>query len=715
MRTFPVSRRFIFVFIFILSLILAAGGASTSGQEASAPAKNPDTAPALKSAPDTAPADTAGAGKQVASAPDKNSETAPALLSTPDPAPTDTAGAGKKAAVVVQTQSIVRKDAKIDFTAAPVHTPMVLEGEVADISFRITDATTGAPIQTLLPSAWLDIKRDAAPKEGTPAAVIPVLSCDEKIRSYLRGILGYRPTLDLNSYFVLGMNNDSTISVIDPVLGISNYTQLFTMIYLKNPGEDWTADREEKFLFITMPKSHAVAVANTETFKLVKEIPAGQRPIRIAAQPDKKYLWVGNEPSQKDESGVTVIDADKQEAVARIKTGGGRHEFAFTDDNRYAFVTNGADNTLSVVDIKKLKLVKTIKTGGRPLAVDYSGQSKAAYVASEDGSILVVDGKTLRVVKTLALKPGISALRFAPGERWAFVANARENTFSIIDASNNSVAHTIKAGKEPDQIIFTKAFAYIHSRKAPTVTLLELANLGKEGTPPIVNVEAGTKAPADSPYSSRADAISPSRGEGHSLIVNPADNVIYYYMEGMNVPMGSFRVGGGQVPRAVRVVDRSLKETEQGVYSMRIRVPGSGKFDVAFFLDTPSVVHCFEFEAKPHPLFEQSRRKPDIEVLTPERRVKVQENLPVRFRFIYQATGEVIKDAADVAIRATHASGMPVEAYPATYVGDGVYEVVFKFKQPGPYMAVITSRKLKINQGSVIPLMLTAAPGEAKN
>ena len=59
--------------------------------------------------------------------------------------------------------------------------------------------------------------------------------------------MGIRPQIDLNSYFVMVLNRDPSISVIDPVVGISGITSLYTTIQLKRPGADWTKDELEKW------------------------------------------------------------------------------------------------------------------------------------------------------------------------------------------------------------------------------------------------------------------------------------------------------------------------------------------------------------------------------------------------------------------------------------------------------------------------------------
>ena len=120
------------------------------------------------------------------------------------------------------------------------------------------------------------------------------------------------------------------------------------------------------------------------------------------------------------------------------------------------------------------------------------------------------------------------------------------------------------------------------------------------GQPDVVKFPGGQNAPADSPVGASADVIVPAPEGNSVLVANPADRVIYYYSEGMAAPMGSFQ-NYRRNPRAVMVIDRSLREISSGVYSTTTKLPKSGIYDVAFLLDSPRVTHCFSAEAKPNP------------------------------------------------------------------------------------------------------------------
>ena len=107
-----------------------------------------------------------------------------------------------------------------------------------------------------------------------------------------------------------------------------------------------------------MPLANQVAVVDTSTWKTISNIDTGTKPARVRLQPDERYLWVASD------GGVTVIDTTTLKVVTRIETGKGRHDFDFSNDNRFAFVTNQDDGTLSVIDIQKLAKLKDLKLAG---------------------------------------------------------------------------------------------------------------------------------------------------------------------------------------------------------------------------------------------------------------------------------------------------------------------------------------------------------------
>jgi YVTN family beta-propeller protein len=441
----------------------------------------------------------------------------------------------------------------------------------------------------------------------------------------------------------------------------------------------------------------------------------GSKPSRVRLQPDGKYVWVGNDAGAPDKpSGVTVIDTNTLKVVAQVPTGNGRHEIDFSSDNRFAFVTNETDGTLSVIDIQKLAKVKDLKTGAPATSLAFSAIGNALYLVNEaDGSITVVDTRSQQIETRIQTKPGIKQVRFAPGGRWGFVPNPKENVVYVFDASTNRLAHTISVDNGPDQVAFTDTFAYLRSTGSTEVSMVRLSTLTVQ--PDIAKFPGGQTAPAEASMEASADIIVPAPEGNSVLVANPADRVIYYYSEGMAAPMGSFQ-NYRRIPRGLMVVDRSLREVTSGVYSTTTKLPKSGVYDVAFLLDSPRITHCFSAEAKPNPDVPREKQVAiRIEYLNKDNRLRVDENYKLRFKVVDTGTLKARSDLKDLRVLTMLSSGIWQKRDFARSVGDGVYELDIKVPRTGSYFVFVESRSQGVAFRQLPYLTLQAAAATASN
>jgi DNA-binding beta-propeller fold protein YncE len=594
-------------------------------------------------------------------------------------------------------QKIVKDGVEIEFTVEPVKSPPLMAGQDAIFRFKIRDTTTKTPLTGIKPAAWV-AQRDRLGPTGPD-------QCRAKIQAFLQGSLRARPDVDLNAFYLLALNEQANISVIDPLIGFGG-SKLITMVLLKSPGEDWVLTSDRSKLFVSMPLVNHVAVVDTTTWKVLADVPTGAKPTRLALQPDEKYLWVG------DDTGVTVIDTSTLKAK-QIATGAGGHDIAFATNNKFAFVTNRDDGTLSIVDVPALKKLKDVKTGKPASSLAFSPLSKALYVTNEvDGRISVVDGTTHELLANIATKPGIKTVRFAPGGRWGFAPNPLTSNVYIFDASTNRLIHEQPVGEAPDQVAFTSTLAYVRSLRTEQVSGIRLSTVGDKID--MVKFPGGQKAPgASSVFASSADAFVPAPEAGAMLLANPADQMIYYYSEGMAAPMGNFQ-NYRRVPRAVKVVDRSLREESLGVYSTTARLPKEGVYNVSLLLDTPRVVHCFEAVAQSNPAIRPDRKTSlRIEYLNKEKPLTIGEDHKIRFRLTERETKRPNSLLTDVGVLVFLSPGMWQERHVARSVGDGLYEVTVNVPERGVYFVFVESPSQRIQYRELPYLMLHAnAPGQ---
>ncbi len=574
----------------------------------------------------------------------------------------------------------------------------LLAGTEAQVRFKIVETTGRQSLRNIRPVAWIDRRTGAQ----TPNAK----ECREKIQQFLQPSFSQRPTLDLNSFFVLALNHEPNISVIDPLSGFGG-SKLYTLIALNSSGEDWVMSADRKRLYVSMPAANQVAVIDLQTWKPIANIDAGTKPMRIALQHDGRYLWVGNDATSEADDGVTVVDTESLKVAGRIKTGLGHHEIAFSDDDSLAFVTNKTGGTLSVIDVRRLAKVTDVKVGSLPATIVVSSLGKSVYVGNEgDGTIVALDASRFAILARMKAQPGLRTIRISPSGRFGLAVNPLENTVYIFDVSANRMIHSVPVGVGADQITFTTDFAYVRSSGSEFVTMIKLTGLEKEAS--VSRFPAGEHAPKESPAASLADAVVPGPENGSVLVANPADKMIYFYTEGMAAPMGSFQ-NYRRDPKALLILDNGLREAAGGIYTTTVRLADAGHYDVAFLLDSPRVVNCFNFTVAENPrLVRQGPAPIKIVPVMKETNPRVGVRYNVRFKVIDTETNRPKENIEDFGVLVFLAPGIWQQRAAAKPAAGGEYEMSFVPPQAGVYYVFFQSPSLGFRFNQLPPLTLQA-------
>src|SRR5882724_613551 len=603
------------------------------------------------------------------------------------------------------SQTYTKEGVSVEFSIQSISTARGQgSGLVADtdaiVSFKIVDANERKALSNLRPAAWIDRRE--------PGQVAPdARECREKVQSFLQPSFNRRPNIDLNAYLILALNLQPNISVIDPISGFGG-SKLYTLVPLASSGEDWIMSVDKKRLYVSMPRVGQIAVVDTTAWKVVANIDAGINPTRIALQHDGRYLWVGNDDVDEKNSGVTVIDALTLKRVAEMKTGAGHHEIAFTENDQFAFITNKHDGTLSVMDVRKLARGADVKVGALPVSIAFSSISKAVYVANEgDGTIVVIDGQRHSILARMSTARGVRSLRLPPDGHFGFVVNPVTNKVYIFDLASNRVRTSAPVEPGADQLTFTREFAYVRARDSEFVTMIKISDLDKSEEVAVTRFPAGQKAPSNSPASSFADAMVPAPGEGAVFVANPADKVIYYYTEGMAAPMGSFQ-NYRRDPKALLILDHSLIETARGTYATTVRLPGPGRYDIAFLLDSPRVVNCFDVTIAENAAQPKPAAAIKIDPLSNQSNARVGEPYNLRFRVTDAASNQGKVNLQDMGVLVFLAPGIWERRDWARSLGDGVYEMSFVPPRAGLYYLYFQCPSLGVQYKQVTPLILEA-------
>ncbi|HLL75604.1 MAG TPA: cytochrome D1 domain-containing protein [Pyrinomonadaceae bacterium] len=588
-----------------------------------------------------------------------------------------------KAAPASVSDRFEKDGVRIDYTveaATPEGGRGLVAGADAVVRLRITDANAGQPIKGLHPAAWVSSR--AAARETDE------VECRDKVRTFLGGLLSARPDVDLNSYSMLTLNHDKTITFLNPQISFSR-TKIEAIVVLPARGADWALSHKKEFVYVSMPDASAVAVVDAARKKLLTTIPmpAGSRPVRVALQPDGRHVWIGLDGSPA----VAVIDAATNKLARTVTVGAGLHTFAFTADGRFAYVTNSASDTVTAVNAATLERVADIRVGKTPAPAAYSSASQQLYVASiNDGTVSVIDPRSQQVVKQIALSRGVVALRFDPSGRYGFAVNQVESRVSVIDAASDRVAGSFEVAKGPDQVVFTRGYAYFRATAVEKFSLVDLNEIAK-GKFGAVDVQAGRKTPADAPEELGPSDMIAATPEGRSvMIANTPDQMIYYYVEGMMAPMGTF-TNYKRRPLAILIVDRSLNEAEPGVYSATFRLTGAGSYDVPVLLDQPRMLKCFRLEVAESADGPTARERAGLaaEATFKGARFAPAEAVTLKFKITDPATGAGLVGLKDVGVLVFEPPGIWQQRQYARELGDGFYEVSQIFPRAGLYNVML--------------------------
>ena len=589
------------------------------------------------------------------------------------------------------TRRLTRQGISVELTIQPVDRAAAAplrEGDDVVVRFSLRDAATNSPVTGASPAAWLDHLSEG---EHTSSE-----QCVGKVKRFAEGGALSAADLDLTVHYVVALNDDATITVVDPRFGYGD-TRLLALIPLASPGEDWALLADQTRLFVSLPESHAVASIDTATWKVTETMSTGVRPVRLALQPDQGYLWASyRQDSPDDPSGVLVFSARDRKLVATIQTGRGAHELAFSTDSRFAYVTNGGDGSVSIVDVRQLAKVADVQTGPQPVAIAFSDLAQAVYVAhAGDGSVAVIGAARRDVMARMRAEPGVGKLRFLPGGRFGVLLNPRINALDVVDTSSNTIVQHATMDAGPEQIAFSNKLLYIGHRDSEIVLMIPIESLGAPGVAiSAADFPGGQHALGRKSHPTPADAIVQASGENAALVANAADKAIYFYKEGMAAPMGHFS-NYGREPRAVLSVERNLRERRPGVYETTIRLVGSGTYDLAFLLDQPRLVQCFDLTVAPDTTKADTSPLAEVEARDAPSETAAGQSVRLVLRVVDKATGTPKAGVPDLRVLII----CPGEWQSSQFAQErsaGLYEIDVSPPRPGEYFVYVDSVSLRV-------------------
>jgi YVTN family beta-propeller protein len=291
-----------------------------------------------------------------------------------------------------------------------------------------------------------------------------------------------------------------------------------------------------------------------------KSLPLGDLPLNIAVSPTKKYIAVTN--NGQSVQSIQLIDALNDKVLSSIEIPKSWYGLKFSADEKFLYASGGNDNWILkyAVQNKKLILSDSIKLGDKwpykisPAGIEIDDAKQSMYVVTkENSSLYTVDLKTKKSDSLLLGAEAFTCL-LSSDKKALYISLWGGDKILIYSPQQKKLIDSISVGDNPNDICFTKEGKYLFVANANdnSVSVIDVA---KRKVIETLNAALYPNAPSGS----TTNSVALSADEKTLYIAN-ADNNCLAVFDVSN--LGSSKSKGfipvGWYPTCVRVIGNKI-------------------------------------------------------------------------------------------------------------------------------------------------------------
>ena len=287
----------------------------------------------------------------------------------------------------------------------------------------------------------------------------------------------------------------------------------------------------------------------------------GDLPLNIAVSPSKKLMAVTNN-GQSDQT-IYLIDPIKQAILDTILIAKSYIGLAFTSDGKSLYASGGNDNIIIHYDITNRKLVPkdTIVVGATwPNRIDPSGiaiddKKGLLYVAtSENNSLYVLDINSKKIVKQFNLGGEGYTCLLSPNKKTLYITCWGCDKVILFDTDKQEIAGSIPVGDNPNDMCLTKDGKYLYVANANDNSVSIIATAQRK----VIETLNAALYP-DAPTGSTTNGLALSEDEKTLYIANADNDCLAVFDLGT---LGQSKSRGyiptGWYPTCVKVIGKTI-------------------------------------------------------------------------------------------------------------------------------------------------------------
>ncbi len=239
------------------------------------------------------------------------------------------------------------------------------------------------------------------------------------------------------------------------------------------PAED--PDSEGRLLVLNKHDNNLM-VLDVPSYRLLATVAVGEEPHEVAATPDGRKAYVANARGRS----ISVVDLRgyKVARMIRSESLSFPHGLQVTPDGRHLLVTSEGSGRLFLIDAARDVILRSVTTSQkRAHMVAILRGGRRAYVANvASDSLTVLALPDLRIVRNLKVGSGPEGIAASPNGRWIVTALQGTDQVAIVDAGSHEVMARLPTGRTPIRVAITpNSFtALVANRTSDDVSIIDL-------------------------------------------------------------------------------------------------------------------------------------------------------------------------------------------------------------------------------------------------
>ena len=292
-----------------------------------------------------------------------------------------------------------------------------------------------------------------------------------------------------------------------------------------------------------------------------RHLPLGDLPLNMAVAPSGRLLAVTNN-GQSDQS-IQLIDTEKQVVLDSLPVGKAWLGLTFAQDGKTLYASGGHDNWILSIDVSngRLNPLDTLVLGSpwperiSPAGIAVDDKRQLLYVVTtEDNSLYVIDILTEEIVHRAALDAEGYTCILSPDRKLLYISCWGGDKVQLFDTGTRQFTGSIAVGDNPNDMCITQNGTYLFVANANdnSISVIDLTKRR------IIETLHATLYP-DALVGATTNSVALSTDEKTLYVANADNNCIAVF--DVSNPQNSKSKGfipAGWYPTCIRVIDNDI-------------------------------------------------------------------------------------------------------------------------------------------------------------